>query len=236
MMYGRGVAKPSFRERTAYHAMLLGGMAMITSALIVIADKQTRQDIALRRAEDTKYSLSQVIHPDMHTNDLLKDVKTLKINGQPKKFYRARSADKIIAVAYQMSGQGYAGPIEVMLGVNKKGKLLGVRILSHVETPGLGDKVEPEKSDWVFKFSGLSLHNPGEQQWKVKKDGGYFDQFTGATITPRAVITTVKQGLELFNKHQAEILHDAPSPDKTHPPETPELKQTTNAQGGQSHA
>lgn len=205
-MYGRGVTNPSFRQRTAYHAMLLGGMAMITSALIVIGNKQTYADIELRRAEDMKRSLSQVIHPDMYTNNLLDDVIELPVDNEVKIVHLARSNNKVIAVAFEMISEGYAGPITTLVGINRKGELLGARVLSHSETPGLGDKIEAEKSDWIFRFDGLSLISPGISKWKVKKDGGYFDQFTGATITPRAVIKAIKSGLELFNANQALLL------------------------------
>ena len=190
MIRGKGVANPSFRQRTAYHAMLLGGMAMITSALIVIGDKETHAAIELRKAEDMKRSLSQVIPPEIHGNDLLKDVVDLAVDKQSKKFYIARNNGKAVAVAFEMTAFGYSGPIEVMLGINSKGELLGARVLSHNETPGLGDKIEADKSRWIFAFTGLSLTNPGKALWKVKKDGGNFDQFSGATITPcRAAVS-----------------------------------------------
>lgn len=208
-MYGKGVTNPSFRQRTAYHAMLLGGMAMITSALIVIGNKQTYADIELRHAEDMKRSLSQVIHPELHTNDLLQDTVQLKVDNEIKTIYVAKSYDKVIGVAFEMSAQGYSGLISVMIGVDRKGELLGARVLSHTETPGLGDKIEAEKSSWIFSFDGLSLFNPGESLWKVKKDGGHFDQFTGATITPRAVVKAIKSGLELFRDHREELLAES---------------------------
>jgi len=226
-MYGKGVANPSFRQRTAYHAMLLGGMAMITSALIVIGNKQTFADIELRRAEDMKRSLSQVIHPDMHTNDLLHDTMQLTTNHENKIFYIAKSNDKVIAVAFEMTATGYAGPITVMLGVNRNGELLGTRVLSHSETPGLGDKIEAEKNPWIFGFNGLSLSNPAESQWKVKKDGGYFDQFTGATITPRAVIKAIKSGLEIFKSNQAVLLAETKPQNHPSPVDTGNHKPTS---------
>lgn len=206
MIRGKGVQNPSFQQRTAYHAMLLGGMAMITSALIVVGNKQTYADIEMRRIEDMKKSLAQVIHPDMHTNDLLEDAMHIQIDGEEKTIYIAKSNEKVVGVALDNAVQGYAGPISVMVGINRKGELLGARVLSHTETPGLGDKIEAEKHSWIFSFNGLSLSNPSETQWKVKKDGGYFDSFTGATITPRAVINSVKSSLEYFRSNQDMLL------------------------------
>ena len=231
MIHGRGVENPSFRQRTAYHAMLLGGIAMLTSALVVIGNKQTLADIELRRAEDMKRSLSQVIHPDMYTNDILKDVRQVKVDNELKDVYVARSNDSVVAVAFEMTGQGYAGPIQVLVGVNSKGELLGARILSHNETPGLGDKIEAAKSRWIFSFDGLSLNNPEESQWKVKKDGGYFDQFTGATITPRAVVKTIKAGMDFFQANKDLLLEQkqAQNPEaKTPNNDTPSNTKETN--------
>jgi electron transport complex protein RnfG len=105
-----------------------------------------------------------------------------------------------------MSSYGYGGKIMTIMALNPEGKVLGVRILSHSETPGLGDKIEIEKDDWVLSFNGRSLGAPSSAQWGVKKDGGHFDQFSGATITPRAVVKAVKSGLELFAKNQEKLL------------------------------
>ena len=101
---------------------------------------------------------------------------------------------------------GYSGVIKILLGINDKGELTGVRVLSHTETPGLGDNIDLTKSNWVLSFDGKSLNNPDEKGWHVKKDGGEFDSFTGATITPRAVVKGVHEALVLFQKHQDELL------------------------------
>jgi electron transport complex protein RnfG len=92
-----------------------------------------------------------------------------------------------------------------MLGVDAEGKVLGVRVLAHKETPGLGDKIEVKKGDWILRFAGLSLGNPLPEKWKVKKDGGQFDQFAGATITPRGVVKAVREGLDFFAANQAKL-------------------------------
>jgi electron transport complex protein RnfG len=93
-----------------------------------------------------------------------------------------------------------------MMGVNREGHITGVRIIKHAETPGLGDKVEPAKSKWIFGFDDKFLGNPLAELWAVKKDGGVFDQFAGATITPRAVVKAVKGGLIFFDKNRAQLL------------------------------
>ena len=93
-----------------------------------------------------------------------------------------------------------------MLGIDADGRLLGVRVLAHHETPGLGDKIESKKNDWILRFTGLSLGNPPPERWKVKKDGGQFDQFAGATITPRGVVRAIRSGLDFFAANKASLI------------------------------
>lgn len=208
-MYGHGVAVPSYRKRTSYQAMLLGGMAALASAMLVLGDMETREAIAQRKAEDLQASLSQVIPDALHDNNLLDDIVTITAENardKPVEVYRARLGEAISAVAFKVSAIGYAGPITSIMAVNAKGEVLGVRVLSHAETPGLGDKIEVERDDWILGFNGRSLSNTRTEIWHVKKDGGEFDQFTGATITPRAVVKSVHQGLQLFEANREQLL------------------------------
>jgi len=226
-MYGHGVVTPSYRKRTGYQAMLLGGMATLASSLLVLGDMETRNDIALREAEDLKASLSQVLPDALHDNDLLSDVITLPAAGgdaEPLRVYRAHLNNRISAVAFEVSAIGYAGPVTSIMGVASNGEVLGVRVLNHAETPGLGDKIEVERSDWVLSFNGRSLDNTSDTQWHVKKDGGQFDQFTGATITPRAVVKSVYQGLQQFNQHRSELLAP-PQPEQADAAQTATVKE-----------
>jgi electron transport complex protein RnfG len=207
-MYGHGVAVPSYRKRVGYQAMLLGGMATLASALLVLGDMETREDIALRQAEDLKASLRQVLPDALHDNDLLSDVLVLPAadGEEPLKVYRAHRERRISAVAFEVSAIGYAGPVTSIMGIDAEGKVLGVRVIAHAETPGLGDKIEIARNDWILSFNGRSLENTPVSHWQVKKDGGQFDQFTGATITPRAVVKSVYQGLQLFNQYRSRLL------------------------------
>lgn len=217
-MAAQGVLEPSYRKRTAYHAMLLGGMATLASTVLVIGDLETRDTIALRQAEDLKASLSQVLPEAIHDNDLLSDVLTLppeQSGTKALKVYRAHLDNQISAVAYEVSSNGYAGPINCIIGVAASGEILGVRVLAHAETPGLGDKIEIARDDWITSFNGRSLANTNSQQWHVKKDGGDFDQFTGATITPRAVVKAVHEGLALFDANRATLLKATITEDKS---------------------
>ena len=204
------VAEPSYRKRTGYQAGLLGGFAMIAAALLVMGNIATRDAIEQRRAEDLLASLSQVIPDRIHDNDLLENPLVFEgASGERITVYRALQGLDVTGIAFQVTGQGYAGAIELMLGLNARGEILGTRVLSHAETPGLGDKIEASRDDWILGFDGLSLGNPAPGRWGVKKDGGDFDQFTGATITPRAVVQAVKEGLEFFRINRDTLLASA---------------------------
>ncbi|UHD18609.1 RnfABCDGE type electron transport complex subunit G [Thiocapsa bogorovii] len=204
------IAQPSYRKRIGYQAGLLGGFTLIAAALLVMGDIATRDTIALRKAEDLKASLAEVIPPAIHDNDLLADPLTLEgPDGETLIVYRALQGLQVTGLAYRISGVGYGGKIELLLGLDATGTILGTRVLSHAETPGLGDKMEVAKGDWILGFDGLSLGNPPAERWAVKKDGGDFDQFTGATITPRGIVGALRGGLELFAKHRDTLTANA---------------------------
>ncbi|NYT52537.1 MAG: RnfABCDGE type electron transport complex subunit G [Candidatus Vesicomyosocius endoextente] len=140
-----------------------------------------------------------------YSNDILADKysKTLKLHGvvQNINIYPVKKNHKIFSYLIEHTyPNGYNGDIRLLTGVGIDKKLLGVRVITHKETPGLGDKIELKKSNWIEQFFGLSLLNPVKKKWKVKRDGGIFDTFTGATITPRAIVTATYQVLELLNE------------------------------------
>jgi electron transport complex protein RnfG len=199
-------AEPSYRKRTGYQAGLLGGFATMAAVLLVMSNLITEEAIGERRREDLMASLAQVIPAQLHDNDLLADTLTIPFDDGQRTVYRAVRDQVVTALAYRITGYGYAGAIEMLMGVNDKGEILGVRVLSHAETPGLGDRIETTKGDWIKGFDTLSLDNTPTDEWAVKKDGGRFDQFSGATITPRAVVGAVKGGLEFFREHKGQLL------------------------------
>ena len=195
------------QQRTMVHGVILGVFCLGFGALLAVTNSITEKDIAARALEDKLNSLSQVIPDSVHDNNLVKDSITMK-NDRDKEItvYRATKEGKVTGLAYEIYGSGYSGEIKLMLGVDAQGKVLGVRVLAHKETPGLGDKIDVKKTDWILRFTDLSLGNPPVDKWKVKKDGGQFDQFAGATITPRGVVRAIKEGLEFFNAHKAQML------------------------------
>lgn len=196
------------RGKLFYQGLLLGAVALLTSAALALAAHVTEADIKAAEAADLKQSLTQVL-PGEYDNDLLKDTVTLSGTDGDVLVYRARRAGKVEAVVYRMIGHGYAGALVCVMGVSREGKILGVRVIKHAETPGLGDKIDPAKSNWIHSFEGKWLGEPPLEKWGVKKDGGVFDQFAGATITPRGVVKAVKQGLEFFGQNRMALLEEA---------------------------
>ena len=189
------------------HALILGIFCTGFGALLAVTNQFTADSIELRAVEDKQNSLAQVIPDSIHDNNPVKDVVLLKDHeGKELTVYRATRDGKVTGVAYEILGSGYGGEIRLMLGVAADGKVTGVRATAHKETPGLGDKINTAKTDWITRFTGLSLGNPPVEKWKVKKDGGQFDQFSGATITPRGVVLAIRRGLEFFAENKTQML------------------------------
>lgn len=199
--------EPKYRQRVGYQAMLLGGFTTMATVFLVVGNLITKEVIAERLQEDLLISLNQVIPEEHYSNNLLENPLIITMpQGESITVYRGMVGMKITALAWELTGKGYAGDIRIILGLDSNGSILGARVLSHTETPGLGDKIEVQKDDWILEFNGLYLGNPPVDQWKVKKDGGRFDAFSGATITPRAVVNTIREGLSFFNDHKTELL------------------------------
>jgi electron transport complex protein RnfG len=198
------------RPKLHYQAGILAGFALAASVLLGFADLATRGVIQMRLEEDLKASLEEVVPSDLHDNDLLADTVTVPsadaaIDADETVVYLAKKQGRVSAVSFKfVAPDGYAGPIHMVMGIAGNGEILGVRVISHTETPGLGDKIEITKSKWVLSFDGKSLDNLTFEEWAVKKDGGVFDQFAGATITPRKVVQAIRRGLEFYRAHRAE--------------------------------
>lgn len=202
-MLGQSISKNS---------ILLGIFAAVTTAIIAGTYLGSRDLIKanIRAAEEK--ALLQIIPEDRHTNSMLDD--TLAVDDvtflglrESKDIYLAKQNGEFVgAIIPATTREGYTGDIDMIVGVNRDGSVAGVRVLQHRETPGLGDAVDRKKSDWVESFVGKSIGNPQADDWKVKKDGGVFDQFTGATITPRAVTETVFQTLQYFEQNRDHLI------------------------------
>lgn len=194
------------RERPWYQGALLGGFCLIAAALLATGQRLTAPAIAEAARADLAASLDQVIPAALRDNDMTADTVAVPGESGAVTVYRARKNGAVTAVAYRVVGKGYGGDIVLVMGVDRMGEILGVRVVQHAETPGLGDKIDARKSGWIDAFAGRSRANTPDSQWAVKKDGGGFDQFSGATITPRAVVASVKDGLEVFHANRAQML------------------------------
>jgi Na+-translocating ferredoxin:NAD+ oxidoreductase subunit G len=203
-MLGRSISKNS---------AILATFAAITAALIAFTFQSTQARIVDAERRAAQQALFEIVPPSRHDNDLLGDTLTLppdqtaQLNMPERgRIHVARSAGEPIALIIPTTAtDGYSGDIRLLVGVNLDGSLSGVRVVSHRETPGLGDKIELSKNKWILGFDTKSLVNPVEEKWRVKKDGGDFDQFAGATITPRAVVNQVKNVLQFVNAHREEL-------------------------------
>ena len=195
--------------------ILLALFAVIGASLVALTHHATAARIAANERAALLRSLHTLISPDIHDNDIFTD--TLEVRDpallgspEPLTVYRARKGGKpVAAVLTAIAPDGYSGNIKLLVAIRADGVLAGVRVVSHRETPGLGDAIDAERSDWILGFAGRSLADPGERGWAVKKDGGIFDQFTGATITPRAVVKAVHKALIYFNRNRQALFAPA---------------------------
>lgn len=193
------------------NGLILAAFALVTTGLIALTDFFTRPVIAQQQRNELQKTLNSIIPPDWHDNDLEHDCtrvisSELLGNAEPKTVYRARLDGQPQALAIEtMTPNGYSGNIRLIVGVDADGTISGVRVLEHRETPGLGDKIEWRISDWILSFDGKSLTDNNPKSWAVRKDGGDFDQFTGATITPRAVVESVRKVLLFVTERQSEL-------------------------------
>ncbi len=194
------------------NSLLLGLFALVTTLLIAGTHLSTKDRIAEAQRQAEQRALLELVPLSRHNNSMLDE--TLEVGPEAsllhlknsKKIYIARqNGAPVAAILPTIAPEGYSGPIEVIVGINLDGSIAGVRALSHKETPGLGDKVDIKKSDWILSFNGKSLSNPKPSMWGVKKDKGAFDQFTGATITPRAVTKAVYESLLYFDQNRERI-------------------------------
>lgn len=204
-------AEPT-RLRPLRAAAILAVAAALAVGLVAEVHDLARPQIEASERARRVARLAEVLGSTRYDNDLLDDVihvRDAELLGTDELLpvHRARlGTEPVAALLFPVAPDGYSGAIRLVVAVDPQGRLLGVRVLGHKETPGLGDAIERRKSDWITSFSGRSLGDPGEDGWKVRKDGGEFDQFTGATVTPRAVVRAVHASLVFFDRHREELL------------------------------
>ena len=180
--------------------------ALLGAILVALSQHNTAERIADNQRAALLNQLNAIT--PAHDNDMLQNVLVVQAPDQlgsaQTKVYRAWQGEQPVAAVFSpVIAQGYSGAITLLIAVKTDGTLGGVRVLNHRETPGLGDKIEHERDPWIDGFTGKQLGDP--ERWGVKRDGGEFDQFTGATITPRAVVAAVHKTLVYFQQHQAQL-------------------------------
>ncbi|GAB6034224.1 electron transport complex subunit RsxG [Galenea microaerophila] len=202
------IQNPVIRQMVKSATLLSLFMLMGIGLLLWVAHI-TQPKIEQAQKDNLIKTFNQIIPHSEYDNDplndtlIIKNPKSLALLGTrtPVTFYRLRKNGRSVAVIFPITApDGYSGPIKLLIGVYRDGRIAGVRVLEERETPGLGDKIELKKSPWILSFNGRRLTPENESRWAVKKDHGMFDQFTGATITPRAVVKAIKHALIFVNQ------------------------------------
>ena len=185
---------------------------VIGTTVLAFTYSHTKDDIAHSEEQARMSLISQIVPQEIADNDIIHDTLTLKPDEllgteEPMLAYRARLKGKITAVVLPaIAPDGYGGAISLILAIRRNGEIAGVRVVSHNETPGLGDYIDIKKSPWIKGFDDKALQPGHDEDWHVKKDGGKFDYMTGATITPRAVVKAVHKALQYFAENRHKLL------------------------------
>ena len=214
------------------NSILLFVFAIITAGTLAFIHESTYEKIKTAERTAERKALLEIIPQSRFDNDILLDTLQIPKSAHAllgklsdETIYIARKNQKIIAVIIPaIAPDGYTGDIKLIAGVNIDGSIAGVRVLTHKETPSLGDKIDIKKSPWITGFNGRSLNNPSANGWNVKKNGGEFDQFTGATITPRAVVSRVYKILTFVENNQAMLFPDKALPNNALPKKNTVIK------------
>jgi electron transport complex, RnfABCDGE type, G subunit len=191
-------------------------LAAALTAIVALVASVTHERIQHNEQAWITQRLDALVAPATHDNDLLTDsiaviAPDLLGSSQPVRIYRARRAGApVAAVIRAIAPDGYRGPIELLVAIGQDSRLIGVQVIRHDETPGLGDAFESRDVHWLDHFRGRSLTDPPPPRWTVRRDGGDFDAFTGATITPRAIVKAVRNALDYYQRNSKQIF-DLPS-------------------------
>lgn len=214
--------KPAFWRS----GVILAVMAAVCTSLVAITHSTTAPRIAANAQAFLEASLQPVLAGIEYDGKLSES--TLEIppphelpGREAATVYRVFADNKPVAALFVVTARdGFSGPIKLLIGVSATGNITGVSILEHKETPGLGDLIEASKSDWLLQFRRASIDFPDREQWSIKRDGGVFDQLTGASITPRAAIKAIKETLLYFEANQETVFAQAAPADPAKDPST----------------
>ncbi len=213
-MSARSSNKSSPVSASLRGALVMGVFAALGAGLVAGTYQLTHSRIAKNEREQLLQGLHEILVHSEYDNDILADtvrVTAPSIGGTDGTMlvHRARKNGQPVAVVMEVTAPaGYSGAIRMLVGIYLNGEIAGVRVVAHRETPGLGDDIDLSRSDWILQFRRKSLDEPAIDAWPVKRDGGACDQFTGATITPRAVVNAVRNALVYFREHKDQLFLD----------------------------
>ena len=198
-------ASPKLRSLVPVFAVAIVCIAVLIGAWIWFSPR-----IVAQREHARLMELADALPPSLYDNDPLADrimvSDPLLGTDQQQPVLRARLRGQPTALVLQaVAPNGYGGPIVLRIGIRQDGSVIAVRVLEQHETPGIGDPIERSKSDWIDQFRGRSLRDPDAGKWKLRKDGGDFDQLAGATVTPRAVVAAIGKALEYYRQNRANL-------------------------------
>ena len=195
--------------------LILAGLAAVCTALVAMTHAVTAPRIAANEQAFLEQSLAPVLQGVEYDGALSESTIAIEPphdlpGDDPVTIYRVFADGQPVAALFVVNARGgFAGPIRLLIGVDAAGTVTGVRVLSHRETPGLGDLIDSDKSDWILQFTGRSLSDPPAPQWSIRRDGGEFDQLTGASITPRAVIRGIRETLTYYQSRRDDVFAEA---------------------------
>lgn len=191
--------------------LTLAVIAAICTALVALTFQATHERIAANEKALLEQSLQPALAGTFYDSGVSESRLVLPPphglpGNDPAVIYRVFAEGEPVAALFAVTARdGFSGPIRILVGISIDGTVTGVRILQHRETPGLGDKIESARSDWVFQFDGRSMGDPVATGWAIEVDGGEFDQLTGASVTPRAIIKAIRDTLIYFEDHRDAI-------------------------------
>jgi len=208
--------RPRVAATVVQNGLILAVIAAVCTALVAATFYATREQIAANQQAYLEQSLTPVLGGLAFDNGLPQSAVTVTaphdLPGNDHAIvYRAFSGGQPVAALFVVTApDGFSGPIRMLIGIDAAGRVLGARALEHKETAGLGDRIDANRSDWIFQFEGASLTNPPLADWAIRRDGGAFDEMSGASVTSRAAVNAISQTLQYFQQHREAVFAAPP--------------------------
>lgn len=208
------------RQAMLRGALALGLFSLVTAGSVALTRAVTAERIAAHQQAYQHRQLQEVLpasFADIPVQTVVESSFELPSPEQlghraSQQGWHVQNGNQSVIILPLVTRQGYNGEIHLLVGIDQQRRITGVRVTQHQETPGLGDDIERKRSDWITRFNGLGLDNLPPDEWAVRKDGGHFEAFSGATITPRAVVNAVYQALNYVADTHLPITFEEPTP------------------------